>query len=457
MMIVTAMKSLRHFSRLVILLFLWTVAPLPMSGESGNAKRTPAFPGAGGAGKWAKGGRGGKVITVTNLEDTGPGSLRAAVETPGPRTVLFRVSGTIELIKPLRVAHPYLTIAGQSAPGAGICLKGQELQIGNTHDIVVRHLRCRPGDKTSKAGDMDAIGIWDAKDVIVDHCSATWSTDECLSVTRDSDRVTVQHCLIAEGLTKHSFGSIIASNRGAISYLGNLYANNIARNPRPGGYQAEKEHASDPGPRIDFRNNVVYNWTYGPGYTGTGESASVERIAMNYVGNYLKPGPDTAAGDRARAFTIFQGGTAELFLDGNQLDPPQPIRFQSELLTVRPGSTLILRDAPLPLDPPADDLTARAAYARVLEGVGAAKPARDAVDAGIIAGVREGTGRQKLTIANDAWPELRGKNLEADSDGDGLPDAWEREHGLNPDDAVDAARLTGPEGWTHLELWLNGL
>lgn len=451
------MKTLSPLSRLVILLVAWTAAPLAMSGESGDAKRTPAFPGAGGAGKWAKGGRGGKVIAVTNLADASPGSLRAAVETPGPRTVIFRVSGTIELTKPLRIAHPFLTIAGQSAPGDGICLKGWELQIGNTHDIVIRYLRCRPGDQTSKAGDVDAISLWDAKDVIIDHCSATWSTDECLSVTRDSDRVTVQHCLIAEGLTKHSYGSIIASYRGAISYLGNLYANNISRNPRPSGHQDEKEHAGEPGPRIDFRNNVLYNWTYGPGYTGTGKPATAERIAMNYVGNTLKPGPDTSAGDRARAFTIFQGGTAELFLDGNQLDPPLPIRFQSELLTIRPGSTLILRDAPLPFDPPADNLTAKAAYARVLADAGAVKPKRDTVDTRIIAGVRDGTGRQKLTIANDAWPELHGKNPEADSDGDGLPDAWERAHGLNPADGADAAHVAGPEGWTHLELWLNWL
>src|SRR6185436_4018340 len=137
----------------------WTAAPSSASGESGDGKRIPAFPGAGGAGQWAKGGRGGKVIAVTNLGDAGPGSLRAAVETPGPRTVIFRVSGTIELTKALRVAHPFLTIAGQSAPGDGICLKGHELQIGNTHDIVIRHLRCRPGDHTSKAGDIDAISM----------------------------------------------------------------------------------------------------------------------------------------------------------------------------------------------------------------------------------------------------------------------------------------------------------
>ena len=445
-------------ARWAVWLFTWTVALLPgVAAAADDQARIPAFPGAEGAGQWARGGRGGKVLAVINLNDAGPGSLRAALDTPGPRTVIFRVSGTIELTKGLRVAHPYLTIAGQTAPGDGICLKGHELQIFNTDDIIVRHLRCRPGDKTSQPGDLDAISLSDATDVIIDHCSATWSTDECLSVTRASDRVTVQHCLIAEALTKHSYGSIIASDRGAISYLHNLYANNIARNPRPGGYQSEKGHESDPGPRIDFRNNVLYNWSYGPGYTGAADPASSERIAMNYVGNYLKPGPDTTAADRARAFTIFEGGTAELFLDGNQLEPPQPIRFQSELLTVRPGSTLILRATPIPFELPAEKLTAREAYVQVLKSVGAVKPKRDAIDTGIIAGVRDGTGRQKLTIATDAWPVLSGKAPEPDSDGDGLPDAWEREHGLNEADAMDAARVAGPEGWTHLELWLNSL
>jgi hypothetical protein len=197
------MNTYRHPINLSILFVPWFAVLLLTPTASGDdAKRTPAFPGAEGAGQWARGGRGGKVIAVTNLNDAGPGSLREAMDTPGPRTLIFRVSGTIELAKPLRIAHPYLTIAGQTAPGDGICLKGSELQIFSTHDVVIRHLRCRPGDHTSQAGDLDAITLSDAKDVIIDHCSATWSTDECLSVTRDSDRVTVQHCLIAEALTQ---------------------------------------------------------------------------------------------------------------------------------------------------------------------------------------------------------------------------------------------------------------
>lgn len=418
----------------------------------------PAFVGAEGAGKWSKGGRGGRVIAVTNLHDAGPGSLRAALESREPRTVIFRVSGTIELMKPLRIMHPYITVAGQTAPGAGICLKGQELQIGGTHDVVVRHLRCRPGDKTSKAGELDAISIWDCRDVIVDHCSATWSTDECLSVTNDSDRVTVQHCLIAEGLTEHSYGSIIGSHDGAISFLHNLYACNRSRNPRPGGYQADLKRKDEPGPRIDFRHNVIFNWDSGPGYTGAGDAAQPERIAMNYAGNYLKPGADTSPACRARAFTIYKGAAAELYLDGNFVEgAPGKSGAQPDLLLIQPGTTLLLREKPLEFEPVPAKKTARETYAAVLSDVGAVKPRRDAVDERIIAGVRDGSGRRRMTIDADAWPTLNSMDAPSDEDGDGLPDAWERTHGLDEKDPTDAARVAGPEGWTHLELWLDSL
>lgn len=422
--------------------------------------RLPAFPGAEGVGKWAKGGRGGKVMPVTTLADSGPGSLRAALEAKGPRTVVFRVSGTIELKTPLRIREPFVTVAGQTAPGDGICLKNYELQIGQTHDVIVRHLRCRPGDKTSQAGEMDALTIWDAQDVIVDHCSATWSTDECLSVTNDSDRVTVQHCLIAEALTSHGLGSIIGAYGGSVSFLHNLYAHNRDRNPRASGYQATAGHADDPGPRIEFRGNTLFNWSSGPGYTGSGKPDEPERIAMNYVGNYLKPGADTSPAYRASAFTIHSGATAELFLEGNQVEKPvRPVAFQSELVVVRPGATLVMRDKPLVFDAAAEsgNLTASAAHLRALESAGASKPRRDAVDTRIIAGVRDGSGRQVKTIPADAWPDLHATAPEPDTDGDGLPDAWEKAHALNPADPADATRAATSEGWTHLEVWLNGL
>ncbi|WP_113961838.1 pectate lyase family protein [Roseimicrobium gellanilyticum] len=449
---------------LLLLAGIWGITALSTlyAQKTTPPSRLPAFPGAEGAGKWSKGGRGGNAIAVTNLNDSGPGSLRAAVEMREPRTILFRVSGTIELQKPIRIAHPFITIAGQTAPGDGICLKGYDLQIGATHDVIVRYLRCRPGDKTSKASERDAISIWDARDIIVDHCSATWSTDECLSVTNDSDRVTVQHCLIAEALTEHSYGSIIGSHRGAISYLYNLYACNRSRNPRPGGYQTSPGHADDPGPRIDFRHNVLFNWDSGPGYTGAGYLEQPERISMNYVGNYLKPGPDTAAPYRNRAFVIYKGGTAELFLEGNVSGDgtvSRPATPQSDLLIPSSGSILIHRETPLPLEPltEKENLKAIDAYKRALEIVGASKPTRDAADSSIIDGVRDGTGRRRMTIPDDAWPTLTSKDPLPDQDNDGLPDAWEQSQGLNPSDPTDANKPSSPSGCTHLEVWMNGL
>lgn len=423
-----------------------------------ESPRTLAFPGAEGAGKGAQGGRGGRVIAVTNLDDSGPGSLRAAVEAKGPRTVLFRVSGTIDLKSPLSIKQPFITVAGQTAPGDGICLRGHGLFVSNTHDVIIQHLRCRPGDKTSQPGEMDAISLTSVRDVILDHCSATWSTDECLSVTRDSDRVTVQNCIIAEALTSHALGSIIGAYGGSISFLNNLFASNRARNPRISGYQSEAGHESTPGPRVDFRQNVIFNWYSGPGYTGTGRANEPERIAMNYVSNYLKPGLDTLASQRGFAFTIKAGGTAELFMEGNVHETTRDASGpQSDLLKLLPGAVALPRRTPLDFEVPEEKLTAVDAYARVLENAGAVKPKRDSVDSRIISGVREATGRQPKSLASDAWPQLNETKPESDSDGDGLPDAWEQAHGLNPDDASDDARMAGAQGWTCLELWLHSL
>ncbi len=419
-----------------------------------SPSRIPAFPGAEGAGKWAKGGRGGRVLRVTNLDDAGPGSLRAAVEAKGPRTVVFDVSGTIALKSALSIKQPFITIAGQTAPGAGICLKGHGLYVSNTHDVIIRHLRCRPGDQALKPGEVDAISLTNARDVILDHCSATWSTDECLSITRDSDRVTVQHCLIAEALTSHSLGSIIGSYEGSISFLHNLFASNRGRNPRLSGYQAEAGRGGTAGPRVDFRHNVIFNWYSGPGYTGTAKPDAPERVAFNLVGNHYKPGPDTLASQRGLIFTLHEGATVEAYLAGN-VNEAAPSAAQADMLRIKPGVNLTLRETPVPHEPLERTLTAAEAYASVLQNAGATLPRRDAVDTRIIAGVKDGSGRQIATIPVNAWPELRSAAPWTDRDGDGLPDAWERTHGLDPDDGTDAAHAASSEGWTHLELWLN--
>jgi Pectate lyase len=417
----------------------------------------PAFPGAEGAGKWSKGGRGGTVIPVTNLHDSGPGSLRAAAEAKGPRTVVFRVSGTIELLRPISIKQPFLTIAGQSAPGHGICIKGHGVIISNTHDIIIRHLRCRPGDKSSMAGETDAFSMADVREVIIDHCSATWSTDECLSVTRDSDRVTVQNCLIAEALTSHALGSLIGSYEGSISFLNNLYACNRARNPRVSAYQSESGREQSAGPRVDFRQNVIFNWYSGPGYTGSGKPEHPERVAINYVNNYLKPGLDTLASQKLLAFTINQGAEVDCFMSGNHHEAIPSLAAQTDLLLVKDGAVLRLLKTPVPHEPVSQPTTAEQALAAVLTNAGATKPRRDPVDVRIVAGVRDGTGRQPTSLDDNAWPNLQRIEPGVDTDGDCLPDAWEQKHGLDPDDPSDAVRIANPEGWTHLELWLNQL
>jgi pectate lyase len=198
-----------------------------------------AFPGAEGLGRLAQGGRGGRVIEVTNLNDPGPGSFRAACIAKEPRTVIFCVSGTIDLQTPIVIENPFITIAGQTAPGGGICLKRSAL-IVETHDAVIRFLRSRPGNLFGDQ--MDAISIeGESHHVLIDHCSATWSVDECLSPSGRVSNITVQWCLIGESLNRsvhkkgaHGYGSLVRAI-GGVTLHHNLWLKNIARNPRLGG------------------------------------------------------------------------------------------------------------------------------------------------------------------------------------------------------------------------------
>jgi len=253
--------------------------------------RQLAFPGAEGYGKYAQGGRGGSVYEVTTLNDSGEGSLRAAVEASGPRTVVFRVSGTITLENPLRIQNPFITIAGQTAPGDGICLRRNPLIIDADH-VIIRYIRVRLGDESE--GEYDAISGRNIKHVIIDHVSASWSVDETMSIYR-CDSITVQWCIISESMSKsihqkgsHGFGGIWGSNYG--TYHHNLLAHHSSRNPRFGsgtGYN-------------DYRNNVIYNWGYNSCYGGEKiENSFPDRFnffIVNMVANYYKPGPATQPG-----------------------------------------------------------------------------------------------------------------------------------------------------------------
>ncbi|MDF9798867.1 hypothetical protein OKW21_004130 [Catalinimonas alkaloidigena] len=422
-----------------------------------------AFPGAEGFGAYAKGGRGGKVFYVTNLNDGGQGSLRWAVEQKGPRTIVFSVSGTIELKERLDIVNPYLTIAGQTAPGDGICLKGETLRVRANH-VIIRYIRVRLGDgkhgEGSKQG-KDAIDISMGEHIIVDHCSASWSLDEVLSSSTDEPtltNVTVQWCFITEGLNVdgHGFGSLIRGTGGArYSYLHNLYAHNHGRNPRPGNYDSNPYEEDPEGLLLDFRNNVIYNW--GGGHAGyNNDSKSVTRL--NYVSNYLIPGQ----GSKPTGIAYYTGSSPHnrSYFEDNYYSDTLP-KNQWALVRFRDDWTAEEIRAYKQNEPfetgPVKEEDAKSAYEQVLVNGGASLPGRDQVDLRIVNDVRNRTGRIiKSQEDVEGWPELKSKPTPQDSDRDGMPDDWEKKNDLNPNDANDRNQITA-EGYTMLEQYLNSI
>jgi hypothetical protein len=412
-----------------------------------------AFPGAEGAGRFAQGGRGGQVVFVTNLEDSGPGSLRAAVETKGPRTILFRVSGTIKLAKPLVIREGRVTIAGQSAPGDGITLRDHRLEVA-ADDVVIRYIRSRLGDESKT--ESDAVWIGRGRRIILDHVSASWSVDETLSASgryTDPDEgfydLTVQWSIISESLThslhakgEHGYGSLIRGGRGSrISFHHNLWANHAARMPRPGNYDGPEV---DPlGPVFDFRSNVLYNW----GGDRAGYNADKATLARyNFVDNAYVAGPQSGKPIAFHESNLL----AKAYFAGNSMNGTIPVDPWSLVTGVSPEGYRLA--APVDVAPVASDPAARA-YERVLARAGASKT-RDPVDTRVVAGVRDRTGVQ-IDSQRDVggWPELKSLPAPRDSDGDGMPDAWERSHDLDPK-VADSNDDRNSDGFTNLEEWL---
>lgn len=418
---------------------------------------TIAFPGAEGAGRFAVGGRGGAVLRVTNLNDSGPGSLRAAVEAEGPRTVIFDIGGTIRLETPLRIRRGRITIAGQTAPGGGITLRDHALVI-SADDVIVRHIRSRLGDESRI--ESDAISLERGRRIILDHVSASWSVDETLSAGSRYDPperglydVTVQWSVIAESLNHsghakgdHGYGSLVRGGHGAqFTFHHNLWAMHRARMPRPGNYNPP---SVDPlGPRFEFRSNVFYDW----GGSHAGYNADTESLAAYaFIGNAYIPGPDS----QGRWAFEESNPLARAWFEGNSMDgtvPADPWTLVKD--SDRPDYRLTAR----PDWADAATETADAATEAVLSGAGAGR-LRDAVDARVIAGVRDRSGR--IIDSQDqvgGWPELAAGAPWVDGDGDGLPDDWERAHGLDPANAVDGPADRNGDGFTNLEDWLNEL
>lgn len=434
-----------------------------------------AFPGAEGYGKWTVGGRGGRVLTVTNLNDSGEGSFRDAVEQTGARIVVFAVDGTIELKSPLRINNDSITIAGQSAPGDGICLKDYPLVV-NASNVIIRYIRVRVGDRYRLDSDGVGGGRYGQKNVILDHLSVSWSIDECLSIYK-TENLTVQWCLVAHSLNtsvhtkgSHGFGGIWGGYKATFHH--NLLANHASRNPRFSSVDGTKW--------VDYRNNVVYNWGFKTAYGG-GHHAEI-----NMVNNYYKPGP---ASQHHRLLDVAEDGTGRYYVAGNVMAGDDAVtRDNHSAITDCAGKCYIpgrksagpdsgispeaiptsgeecascLVGSPFPSEPIHEDAPV-VAYQRILESVGCSF-SQDSYDREVLRQVREGIGTFGTNgIINSqedvgGWPVLKAGKALKDTDGDGMPDDWESQHGLNPKSASDASAYTLNGNYTNIEVYLNSL
>jgi len=460
----------------------------------------PAFPGAEGGGAYSFGGRGGKVIVVTSLADSGPGTLREACEQGGARIVVFNVAGIIRLKTPLIIRAPYITIAGQSAPGDGVCVAGESVWI-NTHDVIIRFMRFRRGETWVGRRD-DAIGGNPIGNIMVDHVSASWGLDENMSMYRhmynDSTgkameeklgtvNITIQNSIFSEALDtwNHAFGSTLGGEN--CTFMRNLWADNAGRNSSIGWNGV-----------FNFANNVVFNWVHRS--TDGGDYKAM----YNIINNYYKPGPLTPkdspvgyriikpeSGRSKLPYVVF----GRLHVAGNIVEGNERVTKDNwdggvqiegkdgnemSLETAKTYFAKMKYDKPLPMAK-ISILPTKEAYNYVLDNVGATLPKRDPVDTRVIEQVRTGKinylkdvklpetqfehrrlpiDSYKQGIITDisqvgGYPEYKGTPYK-DSDKDGMPDEWEKKNGLNPNDPSDASKYTD-NGYTNIENYLNSL
>ncbi len=467
----------------------------------------PSFPGAEGGGMYSFGGRGGKVITVTSLADSGPGTLREACETGGARIIVFNVAGIIHLGSPLIIRAPYVTIAGQTAPGDGVCVAGETVWI-NTHDVVIRHMRFRRGETNVGRRD-DAIGGNPVGNIMLDHISASWGLDENMSIYRHmydegigkkalklpTVNITIQNSIFSEALDtwNHAFGSTLGGEN--CSFMRNLWANNSGRNPSIGWNGT-----------FNFVNNVIFNWVHrsidGGDYTAR----------YNIINNYFKPGPATP-NDKPVGFRILkpESGRSTLdrrvfgraYVDGNivegnkkvtkdnwdggvqMADMPDKENPYKEVLLYNDISKYkgeIYWDSPMPM-PTLTIMQAKKAFDYVLKNAGATFPKRDAVDERVIRTVKTGKPEYVEGVSLDGVPKFKHRRLPEDSykmgiitdisqvggypaytgesyvdtDGDGMPDEYEIKVGLDPNDPSDATGDLNGDGYTNIEMYINGI
>lgn len=419
-----------------------------------------AFPGAEGFGAYSAGGRGGDVYIVTNLNDDGPGSLREAVEASGARTVVFAVSGTIELQSRLLLENDSITIAGQTAPGDGITLKNYNLSIYNVENVIIRYIRSRLG--ADKRGDFDAMSGRFANDVIVDHCSFSWSIDETVG-NYDNYHMTIQWCIISESLHNahhsegsHGMGAFIGGQ--GFSFHHNLLANHHNRTPRLCGAR----YGSDPDlEMVDSRNNVLFNWVTNSCYGGEGGD-------YNIVNNYYKPGPATygAVERRIVAPRDEDGMWGEFFVAGNYVEGYPDVTADNTLGIDEVPTAMweqVITNTPFAAAE-VQTQTPQDAYVDVLKHAGASFPKRDKVDARATEDTRTGmpkyTGSYIGIIDNPddvgGYPVLESEPPPIDSDKDGMPDEWEDANGLDKNNMEDG-KIIQADGYSNLEHYLNSL
>jgi pectate lyase len=474
---------------------------IPWAAKPGDLPQAaiPAFPGAQGGGMYSFGGRGGKVFVVTNLNDSGPGSFRAALEAGGPRIVVFNVAGIIKLKDRIRVRAPYITIDGSSAPGDGVCIAGNTVEL-ETHDVIIRHMRFRRGE--TWVGDRnDSLGGNPIGNIMIDHVSASWGLDENMSMYRhmyqppDGSKeqklptvnITIQNSIFSEalGTYNHSFGSTLGGYNSTFHH--NLWACNAGRNPSIGMIYD-----------FTFANNVLFNWRHRTVDGGD------HRSFYNIINNYFRPGSATPRNDSVRyrllkpesrrarppvddygkayvAGNIVEGNpgvTADNWAGGVQIESiSDPATILPQLKSDKPYPSAYLEIQP-----------ADKAFKLVLARAGATLPQRDAVDQRIVTMVRTGriitkTGESlhedlrhasfspevvnkiaelvaKGIITDVAqvggYPKYEGTPYK-DVDSDGMPDDWETRFGLNPNNPSDAAADLNADGYTNIEDFLNRL
>jgi hypothetical protein len=423
----------------------------PVHFKAASQYRILAFPGAEGAGRYTRGGRGGEIIEVTSLGDKGPGTLRSAINRKEPRIIVFRVSGNIELGKELVITEGNLTIAGQTAPGDGICIKGYPLHV-EADNIIIRYIRIRLGDISGQP--FDAIHCKNRKDIMIDHCSFSWSVDECASFY-DNENFTLQWCIISESLNNschpkgtHGYGGIWGGMQASFHH--NIIAHHTSRLPR---FQGSRYHKKPLKEKAEFCNNIIYNWSEKCSYGG-------EEGSYNITGNIYRPGPATPAKKAGRIVEPFEP-YGKFYLSGNYIFTDSifreynPQNYPSEFGKL----SVVLSDIPITINYPATIDDPRDAWDKVLKDAGASL-SRDSVDKRIVSEVKKGLyhfGDKGIINSQNqvgGWPELKSEEAPADNDHDGIPDYWEKKNNLNPEDYNDRNNHDLNKDYTNIEYYL---